>query len=73
MPHLEKALEMFYSAARRASQLTNTFTVMAKFNKLSELTASEKRALSDKIMFVMKVTHIEKLDSDPTDVILLPL
>lgn len=53
---------MFHSTARRASQLTNTFTSTSKFNKLSELTASENRELSDKIMFIFKETHVDKLD-----------
>jgi len=53
---------MFHSAARRESQLTNKFTCMSKFSKINDLTASEKRELSDKIMFVLKETHIEELD-----------
>lgn len=53
---------MFHFAARRELQLTNTFTCMSKINKISDLTASEKRELSDKIMFVLKETHVEELD-----------
>jgi hypothetical protein len=53
---------MFHSAARRESQLTNTFTCVSKINKMSDLTISEKRELSDKIMLVLKETHIEELD-----------